>query len=228
MAKNTGSEGVKKTARTPAAPLIVIVICLLVPALNFGLSSDSRVEEGMNLRRWAMEFGLGAAVPTENDLGSGFSYGLSVPKRFTIKLGVEVFLGRDSLSVEDGFAGLEAGRLDYTALLLNGYLFIPVKGRILPYAFIGVGFYFYDYKPNTSPDNPDKGVVDRFALNFGAGMDYMISNRVALTARARYNLPKTWVEDLPRQVPIGSVDPREQDIIHIFTLGLTVGLKYCF
>lgn len=175
-----------------------------------------------------MEFSAGAAVPTENNLGSGFSYGLSVHKQFTNKLGVEVHLGRDSLSVEYGFAGLEAGRLNYTALLLNGYLFIPVKGRILPYAFIGVGFYFYDYKPSSDPDNPDKGVVDRFALNFGAGMDYMISNHVSLTARLRYNLPKTWVEDLPRQVPIGSVDPREQDIVHIYTLAFTVGLKYYF
>ncbi len=228
MTDNSGSEDVKKTARMPAALLIIIGVCLWFPALNFGLSSDGRVEEGTNLRRWAMEPSLGAAVPTENGLGTGFSYGLGVHKRFTNKLGVEVFLGRDSLSVEEGFAGLEAGRLDYTSLLWNGYLFVPIKGRILPYAFIGVGFYFYDYKPNSDPANPDKGGVDRFALNFGLGMDYMISDRVALTAKARYNLPKTWVEDLPRPVPIGSVDPREQDIVLIYTLAFTMGLKYYF
>jgi len=228
MTDNCGSEGVKNTTRTPAALIIIIGACLLLPALNFGLSSDSNVKEGMNARRWAVEFSAGAAVPTEDGLGSGFSYGLNIHKQFTNTLGVEVFLSRDTLSVEEGFAGLEAGRLDYTSLLLNGYLFIPVKGRILPFVFAGVGFYFYDYKPDSDPANPDKGVVDRFALNLGAGMDYMISKRVALTARIRYNLPKTWVENLPRQVPIGSVDPREQDIINFFTLALTLGLKYYF
>jgi len=228
VAEKCGSEGVKKTARMAVALIIVTGVCLLFPALNFGLGRDNRVEEGMNLRRFAAEFSLGAAVPTEKNLGSGFSYGLSVHKRFTNKLGLEVFLGRDSLSLGEGFAGLEAGRLDYTSLLFNGYLFFRAKGRLLPWAFIGVGFYFYDYKPNNEPAIPDKGVVDRFALNFGLGMDYRISDRVSLTARIRYNLPKTWVEDLPRQVPIGSVDPREQDIVLIYTLALTIGLKCYF
>jgi opacity protein-like surface antigen len=228
MAKNSGNNGMGRITGRPAALLAIIGVILLLPALNFGLSIDSNVKEGMNARRWAVEFSAGAAVPTENGLGSGFSYGLNIHKQFTNTLGVEVFLARDSLSVEEGFAGLEAGRLDYTSLLLSGYLFIPVKGRILPFVFAGVGFYFYDYKPDSDPANPDKGVVDRFALNLGAGVDYMVSKRVALTARVRYNLPKTWVEDLPRQVPIGSVDPREQDIINVFTLGFTLGVKYYF
>jgi opacity protein-like surface antigen len=212
----------------PMALIIMTGVYFLFPALNFGLVMDNRIEDGRNLRRVAAEFSIGAAIPTEKNLGNGLSYGLSVHKRFTNKLGLEVFLGRDSLSLEWGFAGLEAGNLDYTTLLFSGYLFFPAKGRLLPYAFVGVGFYFYDYKPNDEPVIPEKGVVGRFALNFGVGVDYMISNRVALTAKARYNLAKTWVEDLPGTVPTGQVNSDEQDIIHIYTLTLSLGLKYYF
>lgn len=228
MAENSRSKGVKTTTRIIEALIVVLGLCFFLPALSFAVAVDSRADDEIRPRAWAAEFSLGAAVPAEKNLGPGLSYGLSVHKRFTNTLGLEIFLARDSLSLEEGFAGLEAGHLDYTSLLFNGYLFFPVKGRLLPWAFIGVGFYFYDYRPNEEPVIPEKGVVDRFALNFGAGVDYMISRRVAFTAKARYNLAKTWVEDLPRAVPIDFVNPDEQDIVLIYTLDLSLGLKYYF
>jgi hypothetical protein len=39
---------------------------------------------------------------------------------------------------------------------------------------------------------------------------------------------KTWVEDLPRTEPIRETDPLAQNMLHLYGLELSLGLKFSF
>jgi len=70
--------------------------------------------------------------------------------------------------------------------------------------------------------------VDRFGPHLGAGLDWALSGWLAFNLDARYSLIKTWVEELPREGPIGEVNPDEVDQISLNALTLTLGLKFFF
>jgi hypothetical protein len=75
---------------------------------------------------------------------------------------------------------------------------------------------------------PQRDIVDRLALQLGGGADLRVSGRLALTARARYNMAKTWITDLPAPDPIREVDPLAQHMLNLFGLELSFGIKVTF
>jgi len=84
------------------------------------------------------------------------------------------------------------------------------------------------YAPEGEAEEDKSDVVDRFAPHIGAGLDWALSDWLALSADARYNIVKTWVEELPREGRIGEVDPTKLDQINLSALTLTLGLKFYF
>jgi hypothetical protein len=84
------------------------------------------------------------------------------------------------------------------------------------------------YAPEGEAEEDKNGVVDRFAPHIGAGLDWALSNWLALSVDARYNIVKTWVEELPREGRIGEVVPTKLDQINLSALTLTLGLKFYF
>ncbi len=67
--------------------------------------------------------------------------------------------------------------------------------------------------------------VDRLALQLGGGLDFRVSGVVSVCGKLRYGLVKTWVETLPRTVPIREVRPEDQNMLHLYGLELGLGLK---
>lgn len=105
--------------------------------------------------------------------------------------------------------------------VFTGEYRIPVWKQVM------VGLQYQHYRRNSDyRDFPD--VVDRFAPHLGAGLDWALSDWIVLNVDARYSLIKTWVEELPREGPIGEVNPDEVDQINLNALTLTVGLKFYF
>jgi opacity protein-like surface antigen len=170
----------------------------------------------------------GAAFVKETGFGRGWRYGGGLFFQTGKHAGVEIALESFGVPVADGTAGLAAGRMTMTTLLIDHCWYVFSRGRLLPYALTGVGFAFFDHSPDGPVPDVEKGIVDRLALQLGAGLDFRASRKLAICGRVRYNMAKTWVEDLPRTGPIRDIDPLAQDMLHLYGLELGVGIKLSF
>lgn len=193
-------------------------------APGFCQDGDGRSEAGAI----SAEISAGPAFVTVAGFGAGLRYGGAVHKKVGDRLALEILLEAYAVPVAEGTAGLGAGRLDITPLLFNGYLYFSNRGSIRPFVVAGAGFFFLHFTPDSEPVSPEKDFVGRFALQLGGGTDFKLTGVVTLTAKVRYNMVKTWIEELPRTVPIGLVDPRDMDIIHLYALVVSLGIKFRF
>jgi len=178
-------------------------------------------------RTISAEINAGTALVTENGFGHGLRYGGGILWRASGKFGVEVLFEKYDVPVNEGAEGLVPGEMRTNALLFNSQLYFTSRGRLLPYAIIGVGFYFIGYAPD-APIERQLDFVDRMALQLGGGLDVRLSSRLAVTGKVRYNMVKTWVEPGPRTDRIRVTDPTQQNILHLYALAATLGLKLSF
>ncbi|MGZ5438471.1 MAG: hypothetical protein ACXWFJ_01340 [Candidatus Aminicenantales bacterium] len=180
--------------------------------------------------RFAIELDSGAVFVREAGFGSGLKYGGGVFFRTGHRMGIELFLERFGVPVESGAAGLvSAGRMTMTTLLINEQIYVLTKGRLHPYALMGIGFTFLGYSPDAwPPDTPRRVFVDRLALQIGAGLDIRVSSKLAICGKARCNLVKTWMENEGRIYPIRDDDPLAQNMLRLYGLELALGVKISF
>ena len=190
---------------------------------------EVRGDDGV-LPRFALEIDYGRASVKETGFGSGWRYGGGVFFRTGHRMGVEIMLESFGVPVAAGAGDLaSAGRMRMTSLLINEQLYVLTKGRILPYALLGIGFTFIGYAPDNWPaGEPQKGFVDRLGLQLGGGLIFRITHRLSITGKARYNLVKTWIETLPRTEPIRDTDPLAQNLLHLYGLELGLGVRLGF
>ncbi len=174
-------------------------------------------------RRTALRFGAGLASVTAKDIGSGFLYGGGIFTMLTEKIGMEVLLERYSVRSDKDIGGLGVGKLQTTPLLINFHYRFSGKGFI-PYALLGVGFYFIHYWPDSGDGHGEEDLADRFALQFGGGAEYPLSSKFALFTDARFSYIRTWVQ------PRGEifVNPDDKDKVSLHALNLSFGVKYYF
>jgi hypothetical protein len=182
---------------------------------------------------------LGLVTVGEAGFGRGVRFGGGLFFRTGKHAAIEVLVERFEVPVAEGAArtevdpGLTAGKMGMTTLLVDHHWYLFSRGRLLPYALFGVGFTFIGYKP----DEPFPGetiravgrdLVDRLALQLGAGFDCRLTPRLAACFKTRYNLVKTWIEDLPRTAPIRDTDPLVQNVLNLYGLELSLGIKFAF
>jgi opacity protein-like surface antigen len=204
--------------------LAVLTACLVFalawPSLCFGGQP-----QGHSL---AFKVGAGMIYHTAQDFDTGFMYQAGFYALVSRRLGFDVLVAGNRVHMNEPPAGLSAGKLGTTQVLISGqYRFLPGK-RIEPYAIVGVEFNFYKPWPEDESEEYKNDVVDRFAPHLGAGLDWALSDTLSLNADVKYSIIKTWVEDLPREGPINEVDPDYVDKIDLGTLSLVVGLKFYF
>jgi opacity protein-like surface antigen len=219
---------VKITGVRPISGLILGAVLLsaiiFAPLTGYPAAQNPAGPEGEDAgsggRHFSAEMNCGAVFVTEKRFGRGFRYGGGVLLNTGRRSGVEILFDTFAVRMSEGAAGLEAGKMEMRSLLFNGHLFFPNRSRVLPYAIAGVGFCFLDFRPDAPLPAGEKDFVDRFALQLGGGLDFRISSRVAVSGKIRYNMVKTWGEELPRQDPI-----RETDL---YGLNLSLGLKFSF
>jgi opacity protein-like surface antigen len=174
-------------------------------------------------RPTALKFGIGLASVTAEDIGSGFLYGGGIFTMLTEKVGMEVLLERYSVRSEKDIGGLGVGRVQTTPLLINFHYRFS-EGKIIPYALLGVGFYFVHYWPDSGDGHGEQDLADRFALQFGGGAEYPLSPSFALFTDLRFSYIRTWVQ------PRGEifVNPDEKDKVSLHALNFSFGVKYYF
>jgi opacity protein-like surface antigen len=203
-----------------------LISALTLAGLFLLAPRPGRAEDGKVL---SVEMNAGAAFVTETGYGHGLRYGGGILWQPSGKFGLEVLFEKYDVPVNGGAEGLTPGEMRTNALLFNCQFYLTGRGLLRPYAIVGVGFYFIGY----SPDNPVVGApeldfVDRMALQLGGGLDFRLSSHLAVTGSVRYNMVKTWVETLPRTDPIRDTDPTQQNILHLYALASSLGLKLSF
>ncbi len=207
--------------KSGAAVLLALPVLVLIwPSLGFGGEAKER--------KTAFKAGAGLVYHTGQSFNPGFLYRSGFFTLLSPRLGLEVLLTGNRVHMDKPLAGLSAGKLATTQLLLSGQVRFPLKSRLVPYAICGVEFNFFHFLAADEEEEHKHDVVDRLAPHFGAGLDWALSNWIALTADARYSLVKTWVEGLPREGPIGEVNPDEVDQVSLSALTLSLGLKFYF
>jgi opacity protein-like surface antigen len=213
--KDDRRKGMKKKGWTGRSLVAIIGVVFLLAVIS------GPVEAGQ--RPTALKFGVGLASVTAADIGSGFLYGGGVFTMLTEKIGMEVLLERYSVRSEKDIVGLGVGRIQTTPLLINvQYRFS--EGKVIPYALLGVGFYFVHYWPDSGDGHGEEDLADRFALQFGGGVEYPLSSNFALFSDARFSYIRTWVQ------PRGEifVNPDDKDKVSLHALNFSFGVKYYF
>ncbi len=179
------------------------------------------------LRSFSLVVESGSTSVSQPGFGHGWRYAGGFFVRTAGHAGIEVLLERYGVPIESGTAGLAAGRMNTTTLVIDQCWFPLVRGRFVPYALVGIGFTFIGYAPiePLGAGDPRRDFVDRLALQLGGGLDYRVSGTVSICGKLRCNLVKTWVEELPRTVPVREVRPEDQNMLHLYGLELGLGLK---
>ena len=204
--------------------LAVLAACLVLALI---LPSPGRGDESKE-RKTAFKAGAGAVFRTAQDFDTGFLYQGGFFTLISRRIGLEFLITGNRVNMGEPPAGLSAGEMATTQVLISGqYRFFPGK-RIIPYAIFGLEFNFFHFWPADEAEVNKYDFVDRFAPHFGAGLDWALSDWLALSIDARYSLIKTWVEELPREGPLGEVNPDEVDQIDLSALTFTLGLKFYF
>jgi len=216
-------KNIKSQAR-PAFTALVLATALLLTPLTV------RGDDHGAIPRFALVLDSGAVFVKEAGFGSGARYGGGLFFKTGHRMGVELLLERFAVPVALGAADLvSAGRMTMTTLLINEQIYVLTEGRVLPYALLGVGFTLLSYAPDDWPAGvPRRVFVDRLALQIGAGLDVRVSSALALCGKARYNLVKTWMEDEGRTDPIRDTDPLAQNMLRLYGLELSLGIKIAF
>jgi opacity protein-like surface antigen len=207
------------------------VSAIAIMAALFLTAVEVRGDESV-IPRFAIEIDSGRTSVKEAGFGSGWRYGGGVFFRTGHRMGVEIMLESFGVPVAAGTDNLaSAGKMTMTTLLFNEQLYVLTRGRILPYALMGIGFSFIGFAPDDWPaDLPQRDFVDRMALQLGAGLIFRITRSLSVAGKARYNLVKTWIEDpgLRTGDPIRVVDPLEQNMLHLYGLELGLGVRFGF
>ncbi|MGB8958858.1 MAG: hypothetical protein WCC00_07600 [Candidatus Aminicenantales bacterium] len=214
----------RKHQARPAFTALVLATALLLTTLTV------RGDDHGAIPRFALVLDSGAVFVKEAGFGSGATFGGGLFLKTGHRMGVELLLERFAVPVALGAADLvSAGRMTMTTLLIDEQIYVLTEGRVLPYTLLGVGFSFLSYAPDDWPAGvPRRVFVDRLALQIGAGLDVRVSSALALCGKARYNLVKTWLEDEGRTDPIRDTDPLAQNMLHLYGLELSLGIKIAF
>ena len=210
-------NGIKRGLAFLAAGLLLV---LAWPSSGFGKESVAR--------KTAFKAGAGMIFHPSQDFDPGFFYNAGFFTLLSPRIGLEFLITGNTVRMNEPPAGLPAGNLETTQFLLSGQYRFSNGRRFIPYAMVGLEFNFYHFRPADEAEEGKHNVVDRFAPHFGAGLDWVLADWLAVNVDARYSIIKTWVEELPREGTIGEVNPDEVDQINLGALTLTLGLKFYF
>jgi len=210
----------RKTKTSGALVAILVALVLIRPAAGLGEEAKQRTT--------AFKAGAGSVVHTGQSFDPGFLYSGGLFTLLSSRIGLEVLITGNRVNMDKPPAGLGAGDLATTQFLISGqYRFFQGK-RIVPYAIFGVEFDFLHDWPADEAEEAQRDFVARFAPHFGAGLDWSLTDWLALNADVKYSIVTTWVEELPREGRIGEVNPEDVDLISLDALSLTLGLKFYF
>lgn len=114
------------------------------------------------------------------DMNNNMSFGLRAGYNFTKYFGVEGFYNYVPTGVKN-----TNERLDYSGYGVEGLLHIFPNAKLVPFLAVGVGGIHYSAAYQDTTENKK----DKFAVDYGYGLKYFVSDNVALRFDIRHVLP---------------------------------------
>jgi opacity protein-like surface antigen len=199
ISNRCGIGGWPRAGRAAALGCTVLALALCLGA------ADARAQSGKGdyMGSWSVAGSLGYAVPNTDEYGNAMSWrvgvGYSPAPQIEFDLEVGGFESEVSQPDPNGLPShtIANGNLTIRPVCLTAQLRWPLPEALSTLTVSGgVGYYFIDYAMDEEPraalaaaageDAEDQHVDDDWGYHVGAGLEYALTEHIALVAETRY------------------------------------------
>ncbi|MBU0768511.1 MAG: porin family protein [Proteobacteria bacterium] len=168
-------------------------ICLVLVAVIFVVWGNSLAlgeENDIFVNKFGVAMNISAVCPVDSDADNTVYLGGALTYDFIKYLGVGISSGWARWKEE--FDGIEYGYVTGIPVLGDIYLKLPFEltdeFKVVPYGVAGFGMMFWDYEESSLlKDNGISVDVDpSFAMRFGGGVDFFITENFAIFGEVSY------------------------------------------
>ncbi len=178
----------------------------------------------------------GYTITQEDNYSEEINYGGNFCLGIIEYLSLEVSGLRFQNDVGGSFEGLSKGKLTVLPIQLSIQARLPVTRRFVPYIQGGGGYYLnsfaLDGEISATWDalgfDVEEKIKNSFGYHFGAGLDFFITEKIAISADFKYCIVKgkgSW--SFTDQI-IGTVISGDLENLNLDTIMFGLGLKFCF
>jgi len=176
------------------------------------------------------------AMPFEGNYGSGMAYGVNLHLGITKNIALELGGLRYQSNIARSPAGLSEGMLSVIPIQLSIQARIPILKIIIPYIRGGVGYSMNNFTINngvaTQWNNLGYDIIETvensIEYHYGAGIDLLVHNNIALNGDVRYlvsNTKGTWTFE--NQI-ISEENSGNLNELNLNSIIVSFGLKFLF
>ncbi len=169
LALSSGAHGIVRVRSAPEVGRHVF-------EASFGISGSLEEAAGGDDIAWS----LGWSYHANNSLGIGITVGSNKPESFEGRLRPRF--------VATEIPGIIENKFQYVTA--NIHVRAPTRGGLVPHLQAGFGYYQIDFEfrprdPNDFSERVDQG---EFGMHYGVGLDYLITESLALGVIGNYHL----------------------------------------
>jgi opacity protein-like surface antigen len=179
----------------------------------------------------------GYAMPSNSNykggIAMGFQLGIGFGEHFALEIGVSSFKG-DVVGSADGLSAGSLSRMPIEASLQARF---PLAGKkLVPYIFAGGGYSLNKFNLDSSVSEPwtalgitlAEKVDNSTAIHAGAGLDFFVTEKLALNLNFKYLLSSTSGSWSQTDTGTGAALSGTLSSLSLNTLFVNFGLKYSF
>ncbi|UCE22235.1 MAG: outer membrane beta-barrel protein [Candidatus Aminicenantes bacterium] len=178
----------------------------------------------------------GYSITQEDNYSEEINYGGNFCLGIIEYLSLEVSGLRFRNDVEGSFEGLSKGKLTVMPIQLSIQARLPVTRQFVPYIQGGGGYYLNSFALDGEISDTwdalgfdvEEKIENSFGYHFGAGLDFFITEKIAISADFKYCIVKSkgsW--SLTDRIS-GTVTSGDLENLNLNTMMFGVGLKFCF
>ena len=180
--------------------------------------------------------GAGYSMPQEDNYSEGINYGGNFCLGIIKYLSFEVSGLRFQNDVEGSVDGFSKGKLTVMPIQLSIQVRFPLTGRFIPYVLGGGGYYLNSFALDGEISDAwdalgfdiEEKIKNSFGYHFGAGLDFFITGKVAISADFKYCMVKSKGScSLADQIG-GAVTSGDLENLNLNTMMFGAGLKFYF
>lgn len=162
---------------------------MLVAIIALALCQINAFARDVDAKKWEISLQGAGVIPNDTDIDPTYYVGGRIA--YNINKNVSVAGESGWMGWDDSDGTTKYGEVNGIPLLADLILKMPIEAtenKLVPYVLGGVGVVFWDYKEEailTSNGITVDGDTS-FAARLGAGVDYYVSDNIALFAEASY------------------------------------------
>lgn len=187
------------------------------------------------------QYGIGFAARAgrngmlEDEYNNGFIYAGGFSVGLFKNIALELNVGGFRSDVKQGSRLLSKGKISYVPIQLSLIFRVPVK-RIMPYLSFGGNYYINKFALDEETYKAwylldfeiEEEIKNMFGFHYGAGLDFFLSENIALNIDIKYNLAKTSGTWAMKDLVTGLSISGDIDNIKLNSLFILAGLKLYF